>query len=140
MTELEKWQNEVRELNAEIDRLRLELKQANAYLNDAMQKIDNLHIHIVRQDAEIERLRESYNTAVRIGSELITARDAEIERLKAENAELESELEVYTSAVSRQLKRVEFLEKVADVAVSLLDTCFRDTPTIAAYLKEKENG
>lgn len=33
--------------NAEIDMLRLELKQA-----------DNLHIHIVRQDAEIERLKQ----------------------------------------------------------------------------------
>lgn len=67
---------EVDKLDAEIERLRLELKQANAYLNDAMQKIDNLHIHIVRQDAEIESLKsdvvnaiQAYDTYVRMPSQ-----------------------------------------------------------------------
>ena len=66
--------------NAEIERLRLELKQANAYLNDAMQKIDNLHIHIVRQDAEIERLKKALGTA----GERINAQGAEIKSLKSD--------------------------------------------------------
>lgn len=48
------------------------------------------------------------------------AKEAEIERLKAENAELESELEVYQSAVRRQLKRIDDLEKLAGDEIEAL--------------------
>ena len=137
----------LREANAEIERLRLELKQANAYLNDAMQKIDNLHIHIVRQDAEIERLKaENCALIVAHGKELrnVTMRSAnrtlrrEVERLKKA---LDQAIRIACICVeNRMLSGCRIYVYGDGDEDNAFGTEISEAPELAAYLKEKENG
>lgn len=142
--------------NAEIEKWRKE--------NETMTEL------VDEMDAEIDMLRKALGTA----GLTINTQSAEIERLKKQNAELRRDIGGFphladmrqcmmdVAKENDKLKaRIEFLEKVAEQAVSLGEIDFEpegnihsDTlqtecscempvanyPELAAWLKEKENG
>jgi len=115
MTELDKWKNEARELNAEIEKWRKE--------NETMTEL------VDEMDAEIDMLRKALGTA----GLTINTQSAEIERLKARNEFLEKALnDAHGRFFYVNGNNIQGMASVAtrwDVAIEL-----------AAWLKEKENG
>ena len=134
--------------NAEIEKWRKE--------NETMTEL------VDEMDAEIDMLRKALGTA----GLTINTQSAEIERLKAESAELRREIGGFPHLSDMRqcmvdaADRIEFLEKVAEQMVKL--TAMRryaitaepdfiaahkvqmqhvsSAPELAAWLKEKENG